>query len=200
MEDFDQSRLVHGAGELWDLGTSARFLDAAGNGTLPEEAFSRWLVQDYLFVRGFATFVSLLIAKSPRPIQTVLIKGLTAVDNELDWFESHADQRNLDLSTNPDPVCSQYVDFLIAAAHTQPLEVLLAILFGVEVAYTVAWGRLKPEGPYAEFIDRWTHPDFRAYVHELKDLAETHPQPRQQEFFNRVMRHERDFWRMTWEG
>ncbi len=79
-------------------------------------------------------------------------------------------------------------------------QVLLALFYGVEVAYTVAWGRLEAQGPYAEFIARWTHEDFQAYVRVLSRLVDEHPHPRQQAMFNEVMRHERDFWRMTWEG
>ncbi len=74
------------------------------------------------------------------------------------------------------------------------------MLFGVEVAYTVAWGRLEAEGPYAEFIERWTSAEFQAYVAELMRIADARPDPGQQAAFDEVMRHEADFWRMTWSG
>ncbi len=200
IEEFGKTLLASGAGELWDLGTRAKFLDAVGDGTLPADAFNRWLVQDYLFVREFTNFAALTAAKTPRPIQKTLLGGLAALDVELDWFEQHALERTLDLHVEPHPTCRRYVDFLIESAHTQPAEILLAIFYGVEVAYTVAWGRLRPEGPYAEFIERWTNPDFQAYVAELGGIAEARPHPGQQAAFNEVMRHEQDFWRMTWEG
>lgn len=200
LEEFERSSLAVGAGELWSRGTSAAFLDAIGDGSLPEEAFNRWLVQDYLFVLGFTRFAALAAARTPRPGQSLLLGGLAALDAELDWFERHARERGLDLASEPHPTCRCYVDFLIAAAYSQPFEVVLAIFYGVEVAYTVAWGRLEKKGPYAEFIGRWTHPDFVAYVHELRELAAAHPHPGQQAAFDEVMRHEHDFWRMTWEG
>ncbi len=200
MKHFIESRLARGTGELWDLGTRAAFLDAVGDGTLPEEAFNRWLVQDYQFVKGFTAFAALTAAKTPRPGQSVLIAGLSAIDQELDWFEEHAGSRGLDLDVDPHPVCRRYVDFLTRAGYSEPFEVLLAIFFGVEVAYTVAWGELEARGPYAEFIERWTHPEFQGYVRSLLGLAEEHRHPRQQELFDEVMRHEHDFWRMTWEG
>ena len=200
MRDFDRSRLAAGAGELWQAGTTARFLDAVGDGTLPQGAFHRWLVQDYLFVKGFTRFAALTCAQTPRPAQSVLIGGLAALDAELAWFEEHARHRDLDLETEAQPICRRYVDFLIASAYSQPVEVLLAIFYGVEVAYTVAWGRLAAAGPYAEFIERWTSPEFTAYVAELLALADEHSHPGQQAAFNQVMRHEREFWQMTWEG
>lgn len=197
---FEQSRLVVGSGELWRAATTAEFLDAVGDGTLPQEAFHRWLVQDYLFVLGFTDFVALVASKTPRPDQKVVIGGLTALNEELDWFESHARSRGLDLSVEPHPVCQAYVDFLLASTYRHPNPVLLAILYGVEVAYTVAWGRLKAEGPYAEFIGRWTQPPFQDYVLQLMEVADRYPQPAQQPAFDEVMRREREFWRMTWEG
>ncbi len=200
MKEFSKSRLVLRAGELWRRGTTARFLDAVADGSLPEEAFARWLVQDYLFVRGFTDFVCLSAAKTPWPAQSVVIGGITALGDELRWFERQAAERGLDLGVEPHPTCRRYVDFLLAAGWARPVEVQLALLYGVEVAYTVAWGRMEPRGPYAEFIERWTHPDFQAYVGELRKLADDHPHPDQQAAFNEVMRHEHDFWRMTWEG
>ena len=105
MKEFTESRLALGAGELWDLGTRAEFLNAVGDGSLPEDVFNRWLVQDYLFVRGFAGFASLTIGKTPRPGQSVLIAGLSALDDELGWFEAHAEARSLDLGAELHPAC-----------------------------------------------------------------------------------------------
>ena len=200
MKEFAKSRLAVGSGDHWDLGTRTVFLDAVGDGSLPKEAFARWLVQDYLFVKGFTDFVGLTAAKTPRPDQSILIAGLVALDTELHWFESRAQERGLDLAVEPHINCRHYVNFLIASAYSRPFEILLAILYGVEVAYTVAWGQLRAEGPYAEFIDRWTKPEFKSYVAELMKIADRHPHPGQQAAFNAVMRHEHAFWLMTWEG
>jgi len=200
LDEYERSALAVGAGERWKRGTRARFLDAVGGGTLPEESFSRWLAQDHRFVEGLVRFVALTVARAPGGARSVLVRGLGALDAELDWFAAHARERGLDLDVPPHPICRRYTDFLIAAAYSRPPEVLLAILYGVEAAYAVAWGRLEPAGPYAEFIERWTHPDFRVYVDELRILADTHPHPGQQDHFDRVLRHEEAFWRMTWEG
>ena len=132
MKEFTESRLALGAGELWDLGTRAEFLNAVGDGSLPEDVFNRWLVQDYLFVRGFAGFGSLTIGKTPRPGQSVLIAGLSALDDELGWFEAHAEARSLDLGAELHPACQRYVDFLITAGYSEPFP---------GAACTVLWRR-----------------------------------------------------------
>ena len=51
-----------------------------------------------------------------------------------------------------------------------------------------------------EFIERWTSPDFQEYVAELLRITDALPHPGQQAAFDEVMRHEKEFWRMTWEG
>jgi thiaminase len=56
------------------------------------------------------------------------------------------------------------------------------------------------QGPYADFIDRWSNEHFVAFVRELERLSRENPHIAQQGSFNEVLRHEREFWRMTWEG
>jgi thiaminase/transcriptional activator TenA len=192
--------LVKGAGELWRRGTTAAFLEAVGDGTLPREAFDRWLVQDALFVQDFTRFAAVVAAKASRDAQKVLIGGLIALDDELDWFERHTHDRGLDLSEEPHPVCRRYADHILAACYEAETPVLLAMFFGIEAAYCAGWGRLTAEGPYEEFIERWTNPQFVAYVGQLGELADSCADPGQQAAFNDIMRHEEAFWRMTWEG
>lgn len=200
LQEIQSSSLVVGAGDRWQKGTEAEFLDAIRDGTLPEEAFQRWLVQDYYFVKGLTTFLAITIAKTPRPSQKILVAGLAAFDTELDWFEQHAAKQSLDLTTAMHPRCKRYVDYLVASAYTQPFEVLLAMLYGVEASYMSGWSALEASGPYAEFIDRWSNDLFVDYVGELLKTCNRHPHDSQQTQFNEVLRHEREFWRMTWEG
>ena len=197
---FIESPLVKGCGGLWKEATTAAFLTAIGDGTLPEQAFHRWLVQDYFFARAATAFQAIVVAKTPRPDNKPLIAGLAALDAELDWFESHISERRLDATVPMHPVCRRYVDFLIAAAYAQPFEVLLAIVYGAEVAYLASWGSLQATGPYAEFITRWTNEGFVVYVRSLLEPCQRRPHADAQDFFNETMRHEREFWRMTWEG
>ena len=200
LSELEESPLVVGAGRLWHEATEVDFLSAIRDDRLPEENFHRWLVQDYYFVRGFATCVALGAGKTPRPAQKTLIAGLAALDSELDWFEANADRRGWSLDAVKHPVCQRYVDFLIAAAYQSPFETLLTIIFAVEAAYFAGWSSLAPSGPYAEFIERWSNDGFAAYVCELQHRCEQHPHDAQQRWFNEVLRHEFDFWQMTWGG
>jgi formylaminopyrimidine deformylase / aminopyrimidine aminohydrolase len=192
--------LIRDAGRLWGEATRPLCLDAVAAGTLAANAFQRWLAQDYLFAKDLMAFQALLLTKTPRDCHAPLIGGLAALDKELGWFESHGARHQVDLDVASHPTCRRYTDFLIRCAYTQPYQVLLAMLFGVEAAYLTAWSALPPSGPYAEFIERWSSSDFAAYVSALGGLAERHPHDAAREHFNEVLAHEREFWRMSWEG
>jgi thiaminase len=60
--------LVQNAGPLWDEATHAPFLEALAAGTLPVEAFRRWLAQDYLFAKDLTAFQAI----SPMPHVTAI--------------------------------------------------------------------------------------------------------------------------------
>ena len=192
--------LVRDAGPRWKEATRSPFLDALAAGHLPAADFRRWLSQDYLFAKGLAAFQAMVIAKVPRACHKPLIAGLAALDSEMDWFEAHATRLQLDLDILPHPTCRGYTDFLISSADTQPYPVLLAMLFGVEASYLAAWSALAVAGPYAEFIRRWSSEAFADYVAALRALAERYSHEAAQSYFNTVLAHERDFWKMSWEG
>jgi thiaminase/transcriptional activator TenA len=194
------SPFIQEAGPLWREATSSSFLDAIAAGRLPKEAFNRWLAQDYHFASGLMAFQALALSRAPRLSHATLIAGLQALDTELAWFESHAAGRGLDLDQPLHPICRRYTNFLIRCAYTDEPATLLAVLFGVEVSYLAAWRALDPSGPYAEVIERWSNTAFRDYVERLRGLADPGRGPVAQQRFNDVLRHEREFWRMTWEG
>ena len=127
MREFEQSTLIVRAGDLWSQATKAQFLSAIRDGNLPQEAFSRWLAQDYLFARGATTFLEVTIAKTPRPAQKVLILGLRVLDLEMDWFEENAQKRGLELNVALHQTCTRYVDFLVSYAYSQQFELCRAL-------------------------------------------------------------------------
>ena len=192
--------LVRNAGLLWAAATQSPFLEGLADGSLAEDAFRRWLAQDYRFAKDLTAFQAVLVAKSPRDCHRPLIEGLAALDRELEWFESHAARLRVDLGVERHPACRRYCDFLLRSAYSEPCPVLLAMLFGVEASYLAAWSALEPAGAYAEFIQRWSGAGFAAYVAALGELAERYPHERAQDGFNEVLGFERDFWKMAWEG
>ena len=200
MQPLESSPLIREAGPLWKQTTTARFLDALADGSLPAEALHRWLAQDYHFADALSSFQAIVLAKTPREFRKPLLRGLVALDAEMDWFESLAAARGVSLNAPQHPICRHYCDFLLRVAYIESYPILFVALFGVEASYLAAWSRLRPEGPYQEFIRRWSSPEFADYVDSLRTLAEQHPHESNQAYFEEVLNHERDFWTMAWEG
>ena len=200
---YEESTLIADAGGLWTTATTARFLDALSDGTLPDQALNRWLVQDRMFAGDLYRFQSIVLSKVPEEARRPILAGLNALEMELDWFAGLLAERDLTPEA-PHPVCARYSDFLLRSAYTEPYARLLQILFGVEVAYLAAFRALsavEPAAPgiHGELIERWSSGLFVAYVNDLHDLTVEHPHP-DSDAFAEVLRHEHDFWRMTWEG
>jgi len=200
MQPLESCSWVRQAGPLWQQATTARFLDALADGSLPAETFHRWLAQDYYFADALNSFQAIALAKTPRDLRKPLLQGLVALGAEMDWFESVAATSGVNLGVAQHPICRHYCDFLLRVAYIESYPILLMVLFGVEASYLAAWSRLRPGGPYLDFIRRWSSPEFAEYVSSLRALAEQHPRESSQAYFEEVLNHERDFWTMAWEG
>src|ERR1035441_10609890 len=113
MRGLEDSVLVQGAGGLWQEATTAKFLDAISDGTLPKEAFNRWLVQDYHFADGLTVFQALAVAKAPRQFRRPLVAGLTIQLRDWDrflalrWFASTPGKRTWN-GLKPKPPCGAW--------------------------------------------------------------------------------------------
>ena len=89
---------------------------------------------------------------------------------------------------------------MLRIVHEESAGSLYAVLYGIEVSYYAGWSSLTPEGPYREFIERWSNPEFGAYVAGLRELADACVDARSQPLFDEVLRHEEAFWNMTMSG
>ncbi len=192
---------------LWQAATRHPFLEGVREGTLPQDAFRRWLVQDYHFVRGLLRAQAYVLAAAPRPDQRVLAAGLVGLVDELDWFEAHARSRELDLQAPLHPACQAYVEFLWGLQQA-PYAAQITALWACERAYLDAWtGALPGAAEYREFVEHWTHPGFADYVAGLEacarralEGASASEQQSAEAAFRRVAEYEAAFWEMTWRG
>jgi thiaminase len=204
---MNTTELLKKHADLWHRATHHRFLDGIRSGDLPQEAFDRWLVQDYRFVEAGLRAQCLLLAQAPRRDHALLAGGVAALTAELDWFEAHLRSRGVSLDVELLPTNRAYQDFLIVMAQA-PYAPALMVAATAERAYFDAWtGTLPPAPQYEEFAARWTSDAFRDYVHALADatdraLAEASllDQQKAEEAFVWTARYEAAFWEMVFQG
>ena len=180
--------------DLWTAATRHAFLDAVREGTVADEAFDRWLVQDALFVADLLAFQARLLARAPRPAQGTLAGGCVALVEELDWFEVQAARRGLDLEQAPLPATVAYAG-LLRRLDALPYDDAATALWVLERVYLQGWAHAGPStGRYREFVEHWTAPGFDGYVAALEALAT--PEGRD-ELVAEVLAQEVAFWDMA---
>lgn len=156
---------------LWSAATRHPFLDAVREGTISDEAFDRWLVQDAVFVADLLTFQARLLARAPRHAQQTLVGGCAALVAELDWFEDQAAQRGIDPKQPPLPATLAYRE-LLTRLDAEPYATAITALWVIERVYLLAWTTAQSDtSPFTEFVEHWTTPEFVAYVDALGALA-----------------------------
>lgn len=158
---------------LWTAATRHPFLDAVREGTISELAFDRWLVQDALFVGDLLVFQARLLARAPRPAQSVIAGGCVALTAELDWFAIQAAQRGIDLDQQALPSTLAYRGFLQRLDET-PYPAAVTALWVIERVYLLAWTHaVSTTSPFTVSTEHWTDPGFATYVDALGTLAAT---------------------------
>ena len=163
--------LLSAYGSAWELATRHPFLDAVRTGTVTAAAFDTWLAQDALFVADLLAFQARLLARAPRSDHRVLVGGLVALVEELEWFGEQASSRGLRLAVLPLPATRAYADLLLRLDRV-PYPVAITALWVIERVYLLAWRHASPAAPgYAPYVERWTSPEFASYVEELGRLA-----------------------------
>lgn len=193
--------------QAWHEATVHPFLEQCKSGVIQAEQFNTWLGQDYLFVVDFTRMVGRILAIAPPDHFDVILGGLSALKDELNWFKEKAAERQLNLNTPKQSTCIEYCDYMYSLATT-PYPVQATALWAIEFAYNQGWQLpgAMPE-PYTEFADRWGNPGFTEYVKLLEQQADevlnTAPETVQQQAetaFLKVAKLEKDFWQMAFNA
>ena len=193
--------------QAWQEATVHPFLEQCKLGTIQPQQFNTWLVQDYLFVVDFTRMVGRLLAIAPPHHFDLILGGLSAIKDELNWFKAKASERQLDLDTQKQPTCIEYCDYMHSLAP-MPYPVQATAFWTIELAYNQGWQLpgVMPE-PYTEFADRWGNAGFTEYVKLLEQQADEALQTasetvqhQAESAFLQVARLEKDFWQMAFNA
>lgn len=190
--------------DTWHRATVHPFLTQCQTGALHPTQFNTWLVQDYRFVVDFTRMLARVLVAAPVAHFDVLLSGLTALQDELNWFRTKATERQLDLATPPQATCQGYCTFLESLAMA-PYAVQATALWAIELAYNQGWQLPGPmPSPYTEFAERWGNPGFTTYVGLLADQANQalateseSVQAEAEQVFLQVASWEEAFWQMA---
>jgi thiaminase (transcriptional activator TenA) len=151
-------------------------------GTLAPERFRWYIMQDALYLAQYSRVLSLAAAKAPDTAtsQNFGHSALGAIAVEQRLHEHYLHEFGVEpaaiAAAEPMPDCLAYTSFLLATAHQQPWEVLVAALlpcfwiyWDVASAITRA---AAPNNRYQAWIDTYADPAFGESVQRVIDIAD----------------------------
>jgi thiaminase len=159
------------------------------DGSLPQETFLRYLVQNALFLTGYAAALREALARGVPSSAASLLTGLEtalsgpAIDRHVAEYRSRAGRDPGLQTATPSPVTMAYASQLHTCAGSGGVAILVAILPGEQSyaaagRYYAASGDLTPANPYAGWIAQYAAGHVDELVAEiLAGIAAAGPGP-----------------------
>ncbi|CAF3431818.1 unnamed protein product [Rotaria sp. Silwood2] len=151
-----------------------KFIQSINSGQISTEQFNTWLTQDYLSVISYVRFIAHVLANAPQQDYKVLINSLSALAEELAWFESQLKARG-DLINKSQllPANLAYQQWLAELIKTETSYLaLITLYYSLELYYHQAWKSVKNHD-YHEFVSRWGCDAFGQFVEQLKAAVDS---------------------------
>lgn len=204
--------------EWYDAIMDHPFLRALTDGSLSEQVFARYLVDDSHYLVGYARALASLATRTTDPTAAAMLAGSAAqgIAVEQELHASYLRPRGIDPQA-PDapeqsPTCSAYIGTLQTLAAYAPVEVGLAGVLPcfrvyAEVGRAVLAKASEPDHPYRAWIDAYADPDFEEAVRAVETHADTVAAAATEErraamldAYVRATRFEWMFWDAAWRG
>jgi thiaminase (transcriptional activator TenA) len=159
-----------------------RFNTELAEGTLAPARFRFYIMQDALYLAQYSRVLSLAAAKAPDTGTSQVFGhsalGAIAVEHRLHehYLREFGVEPAAVAAAEPMPDCLAYTSFLLATAHQEPWEVLVAALLPCfwiywDVASAITGGA-APDNRYQAWIDTYADPAFGEAVQRVIEIAD----------------------------
>jgi thiaminase/transcriptional activator TenA len=203
---------------IWAAQMEHPFVKGLGDGTLDEEIFKRWVLQDYRYLEEYARVFAWAAAKADELRSMAWYAAVLdlTLNTEMELHRQYAERFGLsleDLESEPMwPTTRAYTDFLVRTAADGDMADLLAALLPCTWGYVDLAQRLAERNPpedqrYADWIAQYASREFAEARDWLRDeLDRVAGDPREakrkrlKEIFVTSSRYEWQFWEMCWQG
>jgi len=210
--------LYAAAEPLWRAQLEHPFVRRLGDGSLEEERFKRWVLQDYRYLKEFARVFAWAVVKADRLESMSWYAGVLnlTLNTEMALHRSYAARFGITperLESEPMwPTNRAYTDFLVRTAADGDMADLLAALLPcawgyVSIARELARSNPPEDQRYADWIAQYASEEFAEATRWLRDEldrvaadAGAEKRRRLEEIFLLSSRYEHRFWEMCWAG
>lgn len=212
-------RLLAATEDIWAEYHTHPFVRGIADGTLDEEKFRYYMVQDYLYLIDYAKVFAIGVAKARDPETMRLFAGYVhqILDGEMDIHKGYMQRLGIPLEeAERAPVALDnlsYTSYMLRVAYDEgPAEIAAAIL-SCALSYEYIAKEIVARDPaaadhpfYGEWVRGYADPGYAESNQVLVDLTErlTRDYSEAQlehltEIFIACSRYEGAFWDMAWE-
>ncbi|MFE3974983.1 MULTISPECIES: thiaminase II [unclassified Peribacillus] len=212
------SERLHGrAKEIWKRNHSHPFVQAIGNGTLPEKKFSYYLKQDYIYLMEYSKLFALGVIKAHNIETMARFSSILneTLQVEMDIHRQYASEFGISTKeleeTEPTPTTLAYTGYMLNAAQHGTLADLIACLlpcawdyYEIGLILKKQNGEALENNRYADWIRSYSSPEFgeahKWLIALLEELTRGMPEKellRLEKHFLVTSRYEYLFWDMV---
>lgn len=166
----------------WRAYTRHAFVEGLKDGTLPREAFMRYLVQDYRFLIHFSRAWALAVAKAGNVTEMRACSATVhaLLDGELSLHLRICDEAGISVeeleATEEAPENLAYTRYVLESGYSGDFLDLLAALAPCVLGYGEIGLRLQAEAthntPYRDWIDTYAGADFQKACRDVGVLID----------------------------
>jgi len=211
--------LIDSGKELWESFLRHPFVAGITEGTLPQEKFQYYMIQDYLYLMDYARVFALGTAKA-EDLETARIFGRYVnqiTDGEMAIHRGYMKRLGVPeekaLRTPPAQDCLSYTSYMLREAYEGgPAEIAASILScAVSYEYIAAAmvernAACRDHPFYGEWVRGYASPEYAEENRMLERLTDRLCEglsavrmAKLQDIFVRCTRYEGSFWDMGWE-
>lgn len=212
-------RLLAATEDIWAEYHTHPFVRGIADGTLDEEKFRYYMVQDYLYLIDYAKVFAIGVAKARDPETMRLFAGYVhqILDGEMDIHKGYMQRLGIPLEeAERAPVALDnlsYTSYMLRVAYDEgPAEIAAAIL-SCALSYEYIAKEIVAKDPaaadhpfYGEWVRGYADPGYAESNQVLVELTERLTKDYSQaqlehltEIFIACSRYEGAFWDMAWE-
>tara|TARA_B100001094_G_scaffold51503_1_gene46990 strand:+ start:3319 stop:3978 length:660 start_codon:yes stop_codon:yes gene_type:complete len=200
---------------LWESMTHHKFVLELGKGSLPENVFKNYFLQDYVFVNDLVTVASQGIAKAPNlnsaSIFNNFLVGILDPENDLflRFFKELGASEDDYSSAKASPTTQAFGDFLVRTSLEGTFDDIAMILYVTEGTY-LDWGNrllIEKANPNNAVYKEWIDLHGPNVLGELVNWLEDHlnskskiSEKRAEYLFQTALRYEYLFWEASYNN
>jgi len=168
--------------DAWHAYTNHAFVKRLGDGSLPQEAYIRYLIQDYIFLVHFSRAWALAVVKSETlsemKLASATVDALVNIEmkHHVDICAGYGIDEQTLFDATEEPENLAYTRFVLDAGLSGDLVDLLAALAPCIFGYGEIGARLakhaSSDNPYAEWIETYASDTYQQVCVEVGELID----------------------------